>query len=72
MPVRATCVCVGVSCVPCIAPGGVVYFPRGQYFIRQPLVVDPGTVLRGAGAALSSIYFHEANVPIWVVLPAVV
>ena len=41
--------------------GGVVFFPRGQYFIKQALVVSPGTVLRGEGRELVSIYFHEAN-----------
>jgi len=41
--------------------GGVVYFPRGQYFISVPLVVSPGTILRGESRALVSIYFAEAN-----------
>ena len=27
--------------------GGVVYFPAGQYFVQGPIVVAPGTVLRG-------------------------
>jgi hypothetical protein len=41
--------------------GGVVYFPRGQYFVREALVVAPGTVLRGEAAELVAIYFAEAN-----------
>ena len=41
--------------------GGVVYFPRGQYFVSQALVVAPGTVLRGEAAALVAVYFAEAN-----------
>lgn len=41
--------------------GGVVYFPRGQYFVDRPLVVAPGTVIRGEDASLVSIYFKEAD-----------
>ena len=41
--------------------GGVVFFPRGTYFIKMALVVSPGTILRGAGRELVSIYFHEDN-----------
>eukprot|EP00041_Stephanoeca_diplocostata_P029767 m.886641 g.886641 ORF g.886641 m.886641 type:complete len:955 (-) comp23627_c0_seq5:567-3431(-) len=41
--------------------GGIVYFPRGQYFINGPLVVCPGTYIHGAGADLVSIYFAEDN-----------
>ena len=41
--------------------GGVVYFPRGQYFVRGPLVVSPGTILRGESRELVAIYFGEDN-----------
>ena len=41
--------------------GGVVFFPRGMYFIDVPLLVSPGTVIRGEAAHLTSIYFKEAN-----------
>jgi hypothetical protein len=41
--------------------GGVVFFPFGQYFIRGPLIVNPGVVLRGESRELVSIYFHEDN-----------
>lgn len=41
--------------------GGVVFFPMGQYFIRGPLIVNPGVVLRGESRELVSIYFHEDN-----------
>lgn len=41
--------------------GGVVFFPTGQYFIRGPIIVEPGVVLKGASRELVSIYFHEDN-----------
>ena len=41
--------------------GGTVFFPTGQYFIKGPLIVDPGVVLKGASRELVAIYFHEDN-----------
>ena len=41
--------------------GGVVYVPRGQYFVRGPLIIPEKTVLRGAGRELVAIYFEEDN-----------
>ena len=41
--------------------GGVVYFPRGQYFVTGPLLVPNGVILRGEAAELVSIYFGEDN-----------
>lgn len=41
--------------------GGVVYFPRGQYFVTGPLLVPNGVVLRGEATDLVSIYFGEDN-----------
>lgn len=41
--------------------GGVVYFPAGQYFVKDPFVVAPGTVLRGDSRETVSVYFAEAN-----------
>ena len=43
--------------------GGVVFFPRGQYFIDVPLIVPDKTIIRGAGQDLVSIYFAEATCP---------
>jgi hypothetical protein len=42
--------------------GGIIYFPRGQYFLDTPIVVPTGTVVAGAAAALTAIYFAEAGV----------
>ena len=44
--------------------GGVVYFPRGQYFVKGPLVVAPGTILRGAGRALARCATTARKTPI--------
>ena len=38
------------------AGGGVVYLPRGQYYIDGPIIVPPNTRLRGAGQDLVAIY----------------
>ncbi len=38
------------------------FFPRGTYFLTQPLVVPPGTVLAGEREDLVALYFAEANV----------
>ena len=43
------------------AGGGVVYLPRGQYFVDGALVLPPDTVLRGEARELVSIYFGEGN-----------
>ena len=39
--------------------GGVVYFPSGQYFVQGPIIVAPGTVLRGESRELVSLYFFD-------------
>lgn len=44
------------------AGGGVVYFPRGYYFITQPIVVPARTVLAGAGMDVTAIVLMETNV----------
>ena len=36
------------------AGGGIVYLPRGQYFVDGPLIVPEGTRLRGECAALDA------------------
>ena len=43
--------------------GGVVYFPRGQYFIDVPLIVPQNTIIRGAGKDLVAINFAESTCP---------
>ena len=41
------------------AGGGTVFFPRGQYFLTQPVRVPPSTVLAGALTEHVAIYFSE-------------
>jgi hypothetical protein len=41
------------------AGGGIVYLPRGQYYIDGPIVVPPNTRLRGEAEDLVAIYFRE-------------
>ena len=43
--------------------GGVVFFPRGQYFIDVPLIVPDNTIIRGEGKDLVAIYFAQATCP---------
>ena len=43
------------------AGGGIVYLPRGQYYIDGPLIVPNGTTIRGEGEGLVSIFFREDN-----------
>ena len=43
------------------AGGGVVYFPRGQYYIDGPIVVPEHTVLKGEGTHLVSVFMREDN-----------
>eukprot|EP01052_Picozoa_sp_SAG31_P038903 SAG31_NODE_5288_length_2630_cov_2.811537_3_plen_223_part_00 len=43
------------------AGGGIVYFPRGQYYIDGPIVVPDNVVLRGEGTQLVSIFMREDN-----------
>ena len=43
------------------AGGGVVYLPRGQYYVDGPIVVPNGTVLRGEAQDQVAIYFREDN-----------
>ena len=37
------------------AGGGIVYFPRGQYYIDGPIVVPDNVELKGEGEGLVSI-----------------
>ena len=39
--------------------GGTVYFDVGTYYLSKPVVVPPGTVLKGAGTSLTAIYMAE-------------
>eukprot|EP00933_Yihiella_yeosuensis_P031758 TRINITY_DN25376_c0_g1_i1.p1 TRINITY_DN25376_c0_g1~~TRINITY_DN25376_c0_g1_i1.p1 ORF type:complete len:802 (-),score=122.38 TRINITY_DN25376_c0_g1_i1:24-2267(-) len=41
--------------------GGIVYLPRGQYYVDGPLVIPDGVVLKGESTKLVSIYFKEDN-----------
>ena len=43
------------------AGGGTVFFPRGTYFLTQPLVVPPRTVIAGEREDLVALYFAEAT-----------
>lgn len=45
------------------AGGGTVLFPRGAYFLTQPIAVPPNTVLMGEGGAEAvAVWFAEWNV----------
>ena len=41
------------------AGGGIVYLPRGQYYVDGPVIVPPNTRLQGAGQDLVAMYFRE-------------
>jgi len=43
--------------------GGVVYFPRGRYQIKDELKLPPGTVLRGEGMGLVSLFWPDMEKP---------
>jgi len=43
--------------------GGVVYFPRGRYQIKGELKLPPGTILRGEGMELVSLYWPDMEQP---------
>jgi hypothetical protein len=43
--------------------GGVVYFPRGRYQIKGDLKLPAGTVLRGEGMGLASLYWPDMDQP---------
>lgn len=43
--------------------GGVVYFPRGRYQIKGELLLPPGTILRGEGMELVSLYWPDMEQP---------
>ncbi len=43
--------------------GGVVYFPRGRYAIKGDLKLPSGTVLRGEGMGLVSLYWPDMEQP---------
>jgi hypothetical protein len=42
--------------------GGTVFFPRGAYFLTQPVVVPPNTVLAGSAREEVAVWFAEWNV----------
>ena len=41
--------------------GGIIYFPRGQYFHTGPILIPQGCALKGERIDLVSIYFFEQN-----------
>eukprot|EP00039_Didymoeca_costata_P023790 m.8277 g.8277 ORF g.8277 m.8277 type:complete len:915 (-) comp3864_c0_seq1:40-2784(-) len=41
--------------------GGIVYFPRGQYFVKGPLLVPANTLLKGESKEVVAIYFEEED-----------
>ena len=41
--------------------GGIVYLPRGQYFMQGPILIPEGCILQGERRDLVSIYFFEQN-----------
>jgi len=41
--------------------GGTCFFPRGKFWIEGQLVVPPGVYLRGAGMAMTALYWQEYN-----------
>eukprot|EP00039_Didymoeca_costata_P032877 m.39678 g.39678 ORF g.39678 m.39678 type:complete len:881 (-) comp9581_c0_seq2:341-2983(-) len=41
------------------AGGGIVYFPRGSYYLVGAVRVPNNVILRGAGAQLTSLHFKE-------------
>lgn len=43
--------------------GGVVYFPRGRYQLKDAISVPPGTVLKGEGMGVASIYWSDLKSP---------
>lgn len=43
--------------------GGVVYFPRGRYQVKGDLKLPPGTILRGEGMGLVSLYWPDMDTP---------
>jgi len=43
--------------------GGILYFPRGRFGYIGELALPPHTLLRGAGMALSQIYWPDVDYP---------
>ena len=43
------------------AGGGTVYFPAGTYFLTQPLIIPPNTIIAGERNDVVGIYFAEAT-----------
>jgi len=41
--------------------GGIIYFPRGQYFVHGSILIPEGCVIKGERRDLVSIYFFEQN-----------
>ncbi|HOE60839.1 MAG TPA: glycosyl hydrolase family 28-related protein [Kiritimatiellia bacterium] len=46
------------------AGGGVLYVPRGRFGIQGELSLPPKTLLRGAGMALSQLYWLDEDNPV--------
>ncbi len=46
------------------AGGGVLYVPRGRFGVRGELSLPPKTLLRGAGMALSQLYWLDEDNPV--------
>ena len=43
--------------------GGIVQLPRGTHDLTAPLEIPPGTVLRGAGMGLTTLYIKNTETP---------
>jgi hypothetical protein len=43
--------------------GGIVQLPRGTLDLAGPLEIPPGTILRGAGIGLTSLYIKNTETP---------
>ncbi len=46
------------------AGGGVLYMPRGRFGMRGELALPPKTLLRGAGMALTQLYWLDEDNPV--------
>lgn len=54
----------GALAAAAAAGGGTVFFPRGQYFLADPVVVPPNTVLAGERMDLVALYAAEYETPV--------
>jgi hypothetical protein len=43
--------------------GGIVHLTRGTYDVKDVLVIPPGTILRGEGMGLTSLYIKNTETP---------